>query len=74
LFGFELAALLSGAVLVETVLGYPGLGALTYQAALQGDVNLVMASLILSSVLLVLGNLMADILLAWVDPRISLAS
>jgi peptide/nickel transport system permease protein len=73
LFGFELASLLSGAVLVETVLGYPGLGALTYQAALQGDVNLVMASLILSATLLVLGNLIADLLLAWIDPRISLS-
>ncbi|MEB3245637.1 MAG: ABC transporter permease [Vampirovibrionales bacterium] len=70
LFGFELAGLLSGAVLVETVLGFPGLGALTYQAAMQGDVNLVMASLILSSVLLVLGNVLADALLMLVDPRI----
>lgn len=70
LMGFELAALLSGAVLVETVLGYPGLGYLTFQAAISGDSNLVMASLVLSASLLVLGNLVADLTLAATDPRI----
>lgn len=70
LLGYEFAALLSGAILVETVLGYPGLGYLTYQAALQADVNVVMATLVLSSALLVAGNLFADLLLHWVDPRI----
>lgn len=70
LFGFELAGLLSGAILVETVLGYPGLGLLAYEAALKGDTNLVMAVLILSAVLLVAGNVVADVLLALSDPRI----
>jgi peptide/nickel transport system permease protein len=70
LLGYEFAALLSGAILVETVLGYPGLGYLTYQAALSGDANLVMATLVLSATLLIVGNLLADVLLRWVDPRI----
>jgi peptide/nickel transport system permease protein len=70
LLGFELAGLLSGAVLVETVLGFPGLGLQTYQASLSGDANMVMASLVLSSLLLVLGNLLADIGLLLLDPRI----
>jgi peptide/nickel transport system permease protein len=74
MMGYEFAALLSGSVLIETVLGFPGLGSLTYQAVLQTDTNLVMASLVLSSVMLVLGNLFADILLKWVDPRIELSS
>jgi len=70
LFGFELGGLLSGAALVENVLGYPGLGRLVLQAVLQKDVFLVMGSLLMGSVLLVLGNLVADIMLAAVDPRI----
>jgi peptide/nickel transport system permease protein len=72
LLGYEFSALLGGSLLVETVLAYPGLGTLTYQAALKSDTNLVMASLVMSSVMLVLGNLMADIVLKYVDPRIEL--
>ncbi len=72
LFGFEFAALLSGAALTETVLAYPGLGRLTLEAVLTKDMNLVMASLMLGAVMLILGNLIADILLKVADPRISL--
>lgn len=70
LFGFELGGLLSGAAFVENVLGYPGLGRLILEAVLRKDVFVVMGSLLLGSVLLILGNLTADILLAYVDPRI----
>ncbi len=70
LFGFELGGLLSGAAFVENVLGYPGLGRLILEAVLKKDVFVVMGSLLLGSVLLILGNLTADILLAYVDPRI----
>ena len=70
LFGFELGGLLSGAAFVENVLGYPGLGRLILEAVLKKDVFVVMGSLLLGSVLLILGNLIADILLAYVDPRI----
>jgi peptide/nickel transport system permease protein len=72
MLGFEFAALLSGSILLETVLGYPGIGLLTYQAVQQTDTNLVMASLVMSAVMLVLGNLFADVLLKLVDPRIEL--
>jgi peptide/nickel transport system permease protein len=71
LLGFEFATLFGGAVLVETVLGYPGLGMTMYQAALSGDANMVMASLVLSSMMLVLGNALADVLLRILDPRIT---
>jgi peptide/nickel transport system permease protein len=74
LLGFEFAGLLGGGVLLETVLGYPGVGYLTYQAVMQQDTNLVMASLLLSAIMLILGNLLADILLSLCDPRISLES
>jgi peptide/nickel transport system permease protein len=70
ILGFEFASLFGGAVLVETVLGYPGLGMMMYQAALSGDANMVMASLVLSSIMLVLGNALADSLLTLLDPRI----
>ena len=70
MMGYEVSALLSGSVLVETVLGFPGLGQLMYKAAIETDVNLVMASLMMSAILLVLGNLITDILLKLVDPRI----
>jgi len=70
LFGFELGGLLSGAAFVENILGYPGLGRLVLEAVLKKDVFVVMGSLLMGSVLLILGNLTADILLAYVDPRI----
>jgi len=72
LLGFEFSALLSGAALTETVLAYPGLGRLTLDAVLTKDINLVMASLMLGAVLLIVGNLLADVLLKFVDPRITL--
>ncbi len=70
LFGFELGGLLSGAAFVENILGYPGLGRLVLEAVLKKDVFVVMGSLLMGSVLLILGNLTADVLLAFVDPRI----
>lgn len=70
MFGYSLAGLLSGAVITETIFSWPGLGRLTYQALLQKDYYVVMASTVIGTVLLVLGNLVGDILLAAVDPRI----
>jgi peptide/nickel transport system permease protein len=71
IFGFEFAALLSGTILVESVLNFPGLGFYTYQAALQADTNVMMSSLLLSSFMLIGGNLIADLLLQWLDPRVA---
>ncbi len=72
LMGFEFASLLSGAALTEIVLAYPGLGRLTLEAVLTKDMNLVMASMMLGAVMLIAGNLLADVALRFVDPRISL--
>ena len=72
LLGFEFASLLSGAALTEFVLQYPGLGRLILEAVMKLDINLVMASLMIGAIMLILGNLIADILLKFVDPRISL--
>ncbi len=70
LLGFEFAGLLSGAALTEYVFQYPGLGRLILEAVMKSDINLVMASLMIGSIMLVLGNLLADILLIFTDPRI----
>ncbi len=70
MFGYSLSGLLSGAVITETIFSWPGLGRLTYQALLQKDYYVVMASTVIGTVLLVLGNLVGDLLLAAVDPRI----
>jgi peptide/nickel transport system permease protein len=70
IFGFQLGALLGGAALVEQVTAWPGLGKLILTAVLNQDLYLVMGSLVYSVGLLVVGNLIADILLAIVDPRV----
>lgn len=71
LLGFEFAGLLSGAALTEMVLAYPGLGRLTLEGVLTKDMNLVMASIMLGAVMLITGNLVADLLLKFTDPRIT---
>jgi peptide/nickel transport system permease protein len=72
LFGFSLSSLLSGSVLVETVMSYPGLGRTVVEALFAQDEYLVVASLLMGTILLILGNLVADLLLALSDPRIRL--
>ena len=69
LLGFEFAGLLSGAALTEYVFQYPGLGRLILEAVMKSDINLVMASLMMGTIMLILGNLIADILLMIADPR-----
>ncbi len=70
LLGYEFASLLSGAALVEIVCSWPGLGTLMLTAVRAKDLYLVMASMLMGGILLLLGNILADILLVWVDPRI----
>ena len=70
LLGFEFAGLLSGAALTEYVFQYPGLGRLILEAVMKSDINLVMASLMMGTIMLIAGNLLADILLMLTDPRI----
>lgn len=72
LIGFEFAGLLSGAALTEYVFQYPGLGRLVLEAVMKSDINLVMASLMIGSIMLVVGNLLGDILLKIVDPRVTM--
>lgn len=70
LFGLSLPFLLTGAVLVETVFAWPGMGRLAADAVFRRDYPVVMAATIGASVLVVLGNLLADLLYHVADPRI----
>lgn len=69
LLGFEFAGLLSGAALTEYVFQYPGLGRLILEAVMKSDINLVMASLMMGTIMLITGNFIADVLLMLTDPR-----
>lgn len=69
--GYQAASLLSGAVLVETVFSWPGLGRLAYEAVRTRDLNLLLGILFFSSVLVVLVNLGIDALYRLVDPRVT---
>lgn len=72
LLGFEFASLLSGAFIAEYFFNWPGLGTLILEAVRTQDLYLVMASLMMGATMLIIGNLLADLLLKVVDPRIKL--
>lgn len=68
--GFAFSSILSGALLVEIVMNYPGIGQLVYDALLQQDAFVVQAAVLMSVIMLMIGNLLADVALAMNDPRI----
>jgi peptide/nickel transport system permease protein len=70
LFGFSIGALLSGSLLVEVITSWPGLGPFLLEAILARDLYVVIGGVLLSTVFLVAGNFIADVLLFWADPRI----
>lgn len=70
LLGLSLPALFSGAVFVEAVFAWPGVGRVLVEAVQARDYPVVMAATTVSAILVVAGNLLADVLAAWVDPRI----
>jgi len=72
MMGGALAGLISGAVLFEYVFSWPGMGRLAVEAVFKRDYPLLMAILIISSTLVVTGNLLADIAYSFVDPRVKL--
>lgn len=72
IFGYSLAGLLSGAFIVENIMAWPGLGRLTMEAFFAKDSYLVVDSVVMATALLIAGNFIADLLLAWSDPRIRL--
>jgi peptide/nickel transport system permease protein len=70
LFGLSIGTLLSGSLVVEVVMSWPGLGPLALDAVLSRDIPVVMATTLLSGALFILGNLIADLCLYVLDPRI----
>lgn len=70
LFGVSLAGLVSGSLLVETLLSWPGVGPLLLQAVLARDLHVVVGTTLVSAVFVIAGQILADFLLIAVDPRI----
>jgi peptide/nickel transport system permease protein len=70
LAGLQLPTLISSTIIASIVLNLPTIGPFLYDALLQKDQYVVMALLMLSALLLMVGNLLADLALAWSDPRI----
>jgi len=73
IFGYQFGYILGGSALVEAVTAWPGLGSLMLQGIMSQDLYLVVGSLVYSVALLVIGNLIADILLGVVDPRVRIS-
>jgi len=70
--GMQLAALLGGSVITETVFAWPGVGQLAVESIRMGDYPVVQAAVVMFALLAVFGNLLADIVSAIIDPRIRL--
>ncbi len=69
--GMHLGNLLGGAVVVETLFGWPGMGRLALEAVLARDFSVLLGVLLLSSLLVILANMLIDLLHAWLDPRVT---
>lgn len=72
MLGVQVGSVLGGAVLVETVFSWPGLGRLAFEALFQRDLNLLLGILLCSSVVVVIANALIDFLYTVLDPRIEL--
>jgi peptide/nickel transport system permease protein len=70
--GVQVGALLGGAVVVETVFAWPGLGFLAYESLFARDINLLLGIFFISGCLVVVVNLAVDLMYSWLDPRIEL--
>lgn len=71
IFGLLIPGLIGGAVIAETIFAWPGIGRLGYESVLSRDYPTIMTLNTIAAVLVLLGNLVADILYAVVDPRIA---
>jgi peptide/nickel transport system permease protein len=69
--GMHVGAILGGAVVVETVFSWPGLGRLAFEAVLKRDFSVLLGILLLSSFMVIIVNMLVDLLQAWLDPRIA---
>jgi len=74
LVGLSLPALLSGSLVIEVVFAWPGMGRVTYDAIRAHDVPVVLAGTLLATVMVIAGNLLADVGMAIADPRVRLGA
>lgn len=74
LAGLQLPMLFGGALVTETVFSWPGMGLLFVNALSMRDYPVLMGILMLTAILVVIGNLLADLLVAWIDPRVKLVA
>ena len=72
MIGIDIGLFMSGIVVVESVFGWPGIGQLAWQAIQRVDVPIIMGVTLVSACAIVLGNLIADIVAPFIDPRIRL--
>jgi peptide/nickel transport system permease protein len=70
--GIAIPDLAGGSLIIETIFNYNGIGLLGFNAAVNKDYTLVMGIVVVLSTLVILGNLIADVLYAVLDPRIRL--
>jgi peptide/nickel transport system permease protein len=70
LFGLAIPEFFSGALIIETIFSWPGIGRLTFDAAVARDYTMIMGTVLFSSVLVILGNLLADVSYGLLDPRV----
>jgi peptide/nickel transport system permease protein len=72
LMAIDFGLFLGGAVLIESVFGWPGLGLTAYEAMQSKDIALLMATVLFGSFFVLVLNLLADVLRSWIDPRVRL--
>jgi peptide/nickel transport system permease protein len=70
LVGLSLPDIAAGSFVIEFLFGWPGIGRMGIEAVSQRDYSILMGDILIASVLIILGNLLADILYGWADPRI----
>ena len=63
-------AIIGGSILIERVFDIQGFGMLSFQALMDKDYSLIMGTLLLTSVLIIIGNLLSDLFVALIDPRV----
>ncbi|MAQ38034.1 glutathione ABC transporter permease GsiC [Thioclava sediminum] len=72
MIGIDIGIFMSGIVVVESVFGWPGIGQLAWQAIQRVDIPIIMGVTLVSACAIVLGNLLADLITPFIDPRIKL--
>ncbi|HXG52548.1 MAG TPA: ABC transporter permease [candidate division Zixibacteria bacterium] len=71
IIGLDVGFLFTGSVLVETVFGWPGVGRLMYESILKRDYPVLMGTFLITTVLVVVTNLVVDLVYLWLDPRVT---